>query len=391
MAGHLFRTLMLLVMCVLPAQASFAAGPAAPQEKNWVAPVYKIHAQTLIEGLMRNNPGLLSVTFHGTPPGQKGVYTMFAGSWPDRIGKVSAADDIMVIESGFTILDPRWNKHDPEPKFLVLLPLRDKSGSNVGCIVFGFRNPAGSARTDQSFLREANALRDGLKSQIADHGALFAPARTGNEKLPSSTPSSWLILSVPEGEQAPVSLVESGTSTLTGTPWVRSIKGKGPSGFERLSSLGFPDGKAREAWRTDHAPQLKAPMLVKPARLLIGSGRGASHSAKSVFKISYYTLSAPVSEFQDWVDGYLSKYLRVQESAGILSSYAMYLEEGAAGRALLVLEYPDAATEASAEPIKEKLSDELAATDAAYAAQMKKKEKVRTTQSWALAVPVAAD
>src|SRR5690606_7831564 len=98
----------------------------------------------------------------------------------------------------------------------------------------------------------------------------FAPARTGNEKLPSSTPSSWLILSVPEGEQAPVSLVESGTSTLTGTPWVRSIKGKGPSGFERLSSLGFPDGKAREAWRTDHAPQLKAPMLVKPARLLIG-------------------------------------------------------------------------------------------------------------------------
>jgi hypothetical protein len=110
-----------------------------------------------------------------------------------------------------------------------------------------------------------------------------------------------------------------------------------------------------------------------------------------VFKISYYTLSAPVSEFQDWVDGYLSKYLRVQESAGILSSYAMYLEEGAAGRALLVLEYPDAATEASAEPIKEKLSDELAATDAAYAAQMKKKEKVRTTQSWALAVPVAAD
>ena len=391
MTGHPFRTLMLFAVSILLAQPGFAAGPAAPLEKNWAAPAYKIHAQTLIEGLMRDNPGLLSVTFHGTPPGQKGVYTMFAGTWPDRIGKVSAADDIMVIESGFTILDPRWNKHDPEPKFLVLVPLRDRSGKNVGCIVFGFRNPAGSAGTDQSFLREANALRDGLKSQIADHAALFAPSVTSAEALPPPAAPSWLILSVPEGGQAPASLVETGASTPAGTPWVRSIKGKGPSGFERLSTVGFPDEKAREAWRTDQAPRLKEPILVKPARLPIGSGRGASHSARSVFKISYYTLSAPVSEFEDWVGGYLNKYLRVQESAGILSSYAMYLEEGTAGRALLVLEYPDAAKEASAEPIKEKLSDELAATDATYAAQMNRKEKVRTTQSWALAVPVAAD
>jgi hypothetical protein len=40
---------------------------------------------------MAAHPELLSVTFHGVPPGQTDTYTMFAGSYPDRIGN---ADDI---------------------------------------------------------------------------------------------------------------------------------------------------------------------------------------------------------------------------------------------------------------------------------------------------------
>jgi hypothetical protein len=318
---------------------------------------------------------------------------MFAGTWPDRIGKVSAADDVMVIESGFTIIDPRWNKHDPEPKFLVLVPLRDRIGKNVGCIVFAFRNPQTATKSDEAFLREANSMRDGLQAQIADHAALFAPARVGGDMRSQAT-SSWLILSVPEATKATNAMVGASigpSDAPAGTPWVRSVKRNVPSGFERLASLGFPDEKAREAWRASHVAQLQTPLLVKPARVLTRSGNGASRSARAVFKISYYALTAPVSEFQDWVDGYLSKYLQVQESAGILSSYVMYLEEGDQGRALLVLEYPDTATEESAEPIKEKLSEELAASDAVYAAQMSRKEKVRATQSWTLAVPVVAD
>lgn len=183
----------------------------------------------------------------------------------------------------------------------------------------------------------------------------------------------------------------AGPVATAGTPWVRSVKRKAPSGFERLASLGFPDEKARDSWRASHIAQLQAPIVARTARVLTSSDNDASRFASAVFKISYYSLTAPVSEFQDWVDGYLGKYLQAQASAGILSSYAMYLEEGDKGRALLVLEYPDAATEESAEPIKEKLSEDLAATDAVYAAQMTKKEKVRTTQSWTLAVPVVAD
>jgi|SRR5581483_8193715 len=46
----------------------------------------KIYAQALSDQFMAQHPELLSVTFHGTPPGDPGVYTMFAGSYPERIG-----------------------------------------------------------------------------------------------------------------------------------------------------------------------------------------------------------------------------------------------------------------------------------------------------------------
>jgi hypothetical protein len=169
------RIVLLLVLSALLAQTAVAAGTAAPMQKNWTAPEYKIKAQALVDELMARNPSLLSVTFHGTPPGASKLYTMFAGTWPDRIGKVSSEDDVMVIENGFTIIDPRWNKKDPEPKFLVLVPLRDAQARSVGCIVFAFKNSAGG-KSDLNFLQEANMLRDGLQAHITDHDALFARA-----------------------------------------------------------------------------------------------------------------------------------------------------------------------------------------------------------------------
>ncbi|MGD9597377.1 MAG: hypothetical protein AB7G76_03285 [Steroidobacteraceae bacterium] len=386
----LVRKLLWVAAVVFSSHAALAADPEGPPPgKNWVAPAFKMHAQILVDQLMRDNRDLLSVTFHGTPPDKKGIYTMFAGTWPDRIGKISAADDVMVIESGFTLIDPRWNKQDPEPKFLVLVPLRDRNARNIGCIVFGFKNPPGARRSDEAFLQEANRMRDGLQSQIADHAALFARAHVTDARR--SKLASWLILTVPERSGHSTGMVAADaarTGAFVATPWVRRVKRDAPSGFEQMSIFGFPDDRSLEAWRAAHAAQLGAPILSKRARALLGDGRGAKSSGKSIYKISYYSLTAPVSEFQDWVDGYLAKYLRAQQSSGILSSYMMYLEEGDKGRLLLVLEYPDAAIEASSEPVKGRLSDELAASDAVYAAQMEKKEKLRTTDSWTLAVPV---
>lgn len=174
----IFRNRLLFCTALALASATaFAATPGAPVEKNWTAPAWRTQAQALVESTMKANADLLSMTLHGSPPGAAArTYTMFAGSFPDRIGKVSSEDDVMVIESGFTIIDPRWNKTDPERKFLVLLPLRDVKGRNVGCIVFAFKDPAGSGHGEAHYLARANALRDGLKAGIADHAALFAEA-----------------------------------------------------------------------------------------------------------------------------------------------------------------------------------------------------------------------
>src|SRR5438270_8267878 len=91
-------------------------------DRNWTPPSSKIFAQVLSERVMAQNPELISVTFHGVPPGLSKVYTMFAGSYVDRIGNADDPDDVMIIESGITILDPRWHRpKDPIKKFVVML------------------------------------------------------------------------------------------------------------------------------------------------------------------------------------------------------------------------------------------------------------------------------
>jgi hypothetical protein len=238
-----------------------------------------------------------------------------------------------------------------------------------------------------------------LVAPLVFAGCARAMDDVGNIAAPEphrSKAALHLILSVPERVEAQSQLVDTATA-LQGarifleTPWVRSLKRDAPSGFQKLSSLGFADEASLQAWRTAHATQLAAPLTLKRARVLTKSDAVASGSDLAMFKISYYSLVAPLPEFEKWVDGYLAKYLSAQRAAGILSSYVMYLEEEDHGRALLVLEYPDAATEQSAEPIKEKLSEQLAARDAEYAKLMPLKEELRTTQSWTLAVPLALE
>ena len=172
-------TALLAIAIAVPAFTSTATWSSSEAVvKVWTPPSQKTQAQALVDDLMKNNSDLLSVTFHGVPVGAaKDNYAMFAGSFPDRVGKASADDDIMVAAKGFTIIDPRYEKNDPVAKFLVLVPLRDAKSKNVGCIVFAFKNPQGDGKTEAQFLASANTLRDGIQSKIADHAALFAAAK----------------------------------------------------------------------------------------------------------------------------------------------------------------------------------------------------------------------
>lgn len=152
--------------------------PAAPHPKNWTPPKTKIQAQSLTDEIMARHPELISVTFHGVPPGLDKVYTMFAGSFPDRIGNSDDPDDIDVITKGITIVDPRWDHpNDPIKKFVMMLPLRDAGGRHIGLLVLAYKNPPNSGKTETDFFVAASTLRDKLAKQIPSYADLFKPAR----------------------------------------------------------------------------------------------------------------------------------------------------------------------------------------------------------------------
>ncbi|MDB5447257.1 MAG: hypothetical protein JWQ97_2574 [Phenylobacterium sp.] len=155
-----------------------AAGSAAYAEaaKNWTPPAGKIYAQKLSDQTMAAHPELQSVTFHGVPPGMTKVYTMFAGSYPERIGNPDDPDDIDVITKGITLIDPRWHRNDTVKRFVVQEPLRDKSGEDIGLIVYAFKTANGS-KGERVYTKAAMDMRDALQAKIPSYAALFEPAK----------------------------------------------------------------------------------------------------------------------------------------------------------------------------------------------------------------------
>ena len=172
------RTLVAIALGASVALASPMSWAADPPKKNWKAPSQKIYGQTLIDEQMAKHKDLLSATLHGVPPGEKETYTMFAGSYPDRIGNPDDLDDIDVIKKGITILDPRYKRSDDkDKKFVVLMPMRDAKGENVGLVVYAFKNPPKSSGMEEHYLKESNKLRDDLAKKISSYKALFDPAK----------------------------------------------------------------------------------------------------------------------------------------------------------------------------------------------------------------------
>ena len=150
---------------------------AEPAAKNWKPPAQKIYAQALSDEIMAAHPELQSVTFHGAPPGTADVYTMFAGSYPERIGNPDDPDDIDVIKKGITIIDPRWHRpNDAVKRFVVQEPLRDKAGENIGLIVYAFKTANGS-KGERYYTDAAMQMRDALEAKIPSYAALFEPAK----------------------------------------------------------------------------------------------------------------------------------------------------------------------------------------------------------------------
>ncbi len=166
-----------IALAAFVAAATFSA-PALAAEKNWTPPSHRIYAQKLSDDTMRANPDLLSMTIHGVPPGMTNVYTMFAGSYPDRIGNPDDPDDIDVSKKGITIVDPRWNRtNDTSPKFVMLLPMRNRAGENIGLVVYAFKVPARSNKYERTLYMRALGLRDQLAQRITTYESLFTEVK----------------------------------------------------------------------------------------------------------------------------------------------------------------------------------------------------------------------
>ena len=158
--------------------ATMCGVAASAADKNWTPPTYRIYGQKLSDDEMKANPDLLSVTLHGVPPGTTNIYTMFAGSYPDRIGNPDDPDDIDVIKKGITIVDPRWNRtNDTAPKFVVLMPMRDMKGQNVGLLVYAYKVPVRSNVYEAKLYARALTMRDRLAKKIPSYDALFAQVK----------------------------------------------------------------------------------------------------------------------------------------------------------------------------------------------------------------------
>lgn len=154
--------------------AASVCGSVAHAEKNWTPPAEPIYAQDLSDQIMSDHSDLLSVTFHGVPPGMTEAYTMFAGSYPDRIGNVDDPDDIDVQTKGITIIDPRWHRtNDTVDKFVILMPLRDAASENIGLIVYAFKKEAHPAWGEREYFAASMDLRDELQGSIPCYNALF--------------------------------------------------------------------------------------------------------------------------------------------------------------------------------------------------------------------------
>ncbi|MFT3790863.1 MAG: hypothetical protein QM741_07250 [Rudaea sp.] len=160
--------------------ASSACAADAPA-KNWTPPAHTIYGQKLADETMAAHPELLSITLHGVPPGETDKYTMFAGSYHDRVGNPDDPDDIDVSKKGITIVDPRWHRTQDNPtKFVILMPMRDAAGTNIGLVVYAWKNPPAnpnSSEQEVAYLKKATELRDALAKKIPSYNALFDAAK----------------------------------------------------------------------------------------------------------------------------------------------------------------------------------------------------------------------
>ena len=126
----------------------------------------KIFAQTLLNEVVKENPDLLVVGFHGVLPGAKDS-TVIASNL-NRVGKKDDDDDVAAAKEAKTICGPRL---DSPNKFEVEMPLKDASGKVIGALSLIF--PYHPGDDEVPIFARSVALRNALAKRISSFAALI--------------------------------------------------------------------------------------------------------------------------------------------------------------------------------------------------------------------------
>lgn len=140
------------------------AARAADAPKYTAAADNKIQAQQLVNQIMNNNPALVTAGMHCVAPGTD--KQAIIASTLNVIGKPSDPEDIL---HGNTTIEPSKKA----PKLGIMLPLRDRSGKDIGSLALQFKYQPGDDQV--KCFAAATAIRDGVARQIPSLNSLFEP------------------------------------------------------------------------------------------------------------------------------------------------------------------------------------------------------------------------
>jgi DNA-binding beta-propeller fold protein YncE len=153
-------------LCTIAAVASVALALYA--QENYIS-VKAPYAQTLVVNTKAAHPELQKLGLHAVPPGQHD-YAIIANGIPNKIGKKSSTNDLIVVKTG----KPTVKKNDKDKFFDLALPMADATGKQFGLTVMEI--PFKFAKDSDEALAKATVVRDQMQSRIPTFSRLFEEA-----------------------------------------------------------------------------------------------------------------------------------------------------------------------------------------------------------------------
>jgi hypothetical protein len=129
-------------------------------------------------------------------------------------------------------------------------------------------------------------------------------------------------------------------------------------GFSSLALVTLPSSSAYRTWRTEADRLFGAGPVVRQATVVREEGRSGD-PARAVYVANLYAPKVSAAGYQTYTDRFIAPNMNQQRQAGIMSRYTMYLEQGTAGRGLLVMEYVDEKALASSADVKKRGKETL--------------------------------